>query len=108
MELKFKIIEILPLQEGTSQAGKAWMKQQFIGETSGQYPKKICLSTFSKNVIDTIDVGQQVIATVEVSSREYKEKWYTEVNVLKIESGTVSKPTPEPETETETEGDLPF
>ena len=42
MELKGKIIKLLPLQTGTSSRGE-WRKQEFVVETPGQYPKQVCL-----------------------------------------------------------------
>ncbi len=33
MEITLKIIQVLPLQEGVSQSGKAWKSQSYVGET---------------------------------------------------------------------------
>ncbi|MDG1009005.1 MAG: DUF3127 domain-containing protein, partial [Amylibacter sp.] len=41
MEIKGRIIEILPLKTGQSANGE-WRKQEFILETESNYPKKIC------------------------------------------------------------------
>ena len=39
MEIKGKIIHVLPLQEGVSKAGNAWKKQEYVLETYDQYPQ---------------------------------------------------------------------
>ncbi|MEE9371751.1 MAG: DUF3127 domain-containing protein [Saprospiraceae bacterium] len=85
MEIQGKIIKLLPLQTGTSARGE-WRKQEFIIETLGQYPKQVCLYMWG----DTIDnaklqVGNEVTASVEIESREYNEKWYTNVKAWRLE-----------------------
>ena len=43
MELKGRIIQVMPLQSGIGQvSGKEWKKQEYILETQEQYPRKVC------------------------------------------------------------------
>ena len=35
-----RIDSVLPLQQGTSKAGKPWQKQSYVLDTGGQYPRK--------------------------------------------------------------------
>lgn len=42
MEIKGKIIHVLPLQEGVSRAGNQWKKREYVLETQEQYPRKVC------------------------------------------------------------------
>ncbi|MBR4153887.1 MAG: DUF3127 domain-containing protein, partial [Paludibacteraceae bacterium] len=46
MEIKGKVVLVLPQQSGTSQAGNQWKKQEFVIETQEQFPKKICMTLF--------------------------------------------------------------
>lgn len=85
MELKGKVIQLLPLQSGMGKKGP-WKKQEFIVETQSQYPKKVCLSIWGDKVDQfNVSVGQMVTAAVELESREYNGRWYTEARAWKIE-----------------------
>jgi|SRR5690606_39138205 len=85
MEVKGKVIQLLPLQSGMGKKGP-WKKQEFILETQSQYPKKVCLSVWGDKVDQfAIAVGQQLNAFVELESREYNGRWYTEARAWKVE-----------------------
>ena len=80
-----RIALILPLQTGTSKAGKPWQKQSYVLETGGQYPKKVCFSLFGDNVNKfPLQVGQEVTVSIDVESREFNGRWYTEINAWNI------------------------
>ncbi|MBS1487930.1 MAG: DUF3127 domain-containing protein [Bacteroidetes bacterium] len=90
MEISGKIINLLPLQSGQGKNG-TWKKQEFILETPGQYPKKVCLSLWGDKVDETkIGVGDQITASINIESREYNGRWYTDVRVWKIQKGASS------------------
>ena len=50
MDLSGKIISQLPEVSGSSKSGNAWRKQEFIVETGGQYPKKVCVSLWGDKI----------------------------------------------------------
>ena len=79
------VLNILPLQTGTSKAGNQWQKQDFILETGGQYPRKVCICLFGDNV-DKFppQVGQSVTASVDIESREFNGRWYTDVRAWNV------------------------
>ena len=85
MELKGKVIQLLPAQSGMGKKGP-WKKQEFILETQSQYPKKVCLSTCGDK-IDQFHVseGDLLNVSVDLESREYNGRWYTEARAWKIE-----------------------
>ena len=116
MELKGKVIQLLPLQSGMGKKGP-WKKQEFIVETQSQYPKKVCLSIWGDKVDQfNVAVGQFVTAAVELESREYNGRWYTEARAWKIDkSGVDTGDGPPPAMEepyipdsNNTADDLPF
>lgn len=86
MQVAGKIIHLLPVQTGTGRNGE-WIKQEFILETQEQYPKKICISTFGllATSMDSYSQDEEIIAYYNLESREYNERWYTEVRAFKIE-----------------------
>lgn len=91
MEIQGKIVKILPLQSGQGKNG-TWKKQEFILETEGQIRKKICMSLWGDKVDQfPLTDGETVTVSFDVESREYNERWYTDVRAWKIAQGE-SKP----------------
>jgi hypothetical protein len=88
MEVTGKIIKILTIQRGQGKNGE-WQKQDFVVETADQYPKKICITAWGKLVdsLETYKIGQTVTAHINLESREYNEKWFSEIKAWKIDSG---------------------
>lgn len=88
MEISGKVVQLLPLQSGQGKTGTPWKKQEFILETEGQYPKKVCLAAWGDKVDQfAIQAGEQITASIEVESREYNGKWYTDVKIWKVTKG---------------------
>lgn len=85
MEIEGKCIIVLPVESGTSKAGKAWQKRNFIVETSEQYPKKVCLQLFGDKVEKCPNMGDIVKVSFDVDSREYNSRWYTQCNAYAVE-----------------------
>lgn len=87
MEITGKVVRLGTLTEGTSARGP-WRKQDLIIETEEQYPKTVCLTCWT-NQIDEIQKfapGQSIKAQIELSSREFNGKWYTDVRVWRFDS----------------------
>ncbi len=86
MEISGRIIQKLGLQEGNSAKG-TWKKQDFIIETIDKYPKKVCVSAGSEKVDDLnrYNVNDEVKLSINIESREYNGRWYTDVRFWKIE-----------------------
>lgn len=86
-----KIIAILQPQNGVSKTGKPWFKQEFVLETTGQYPKKVAFSVMKEDTVRNaqIQIGHVVKIEVDASSREYNGKWYTELNAWRVNNMTV-------------------
>lgn len=85
MQLTAKLIQLLPLQTGTSAKGQ-WKKQDFIVETDGQYPKKVCISAWGDKINESmLQIGNVLKLEFDAESREYNGKWYTDLKVWKME-----------------------
>jgi transketolase len=88
MEITGEIIAILPLVEGQGKNGQ-WFKQEYILEVPGQYPKKVCFSLWGNKIDEyNLKVRQNVTAHVDVESREYNSRWYTEVKAWKVDKNS--------------------
>lgn len=98
MELIGKIIQILPLQEGVSKAGNPWKKQEYILEPLGtQYPRKVCFNLFGDNVDKfPMQVGQDVTVSIDIESREFNGRWYTDVRAWNVLNGVQLAGAPAP------------
>lgn len=86
MEIRGKIIEKLPLQNGVSKTGNEWVKQEYVLETEGQYPKKVFFDFFGERVNEfPLEVGDNVVIRYDLESREHNGKWYTSVRAWQAE-----------------------
>jgi hypothetical protein len=104
MQITGTAMEVLPVESGTSTAGKAWEKHCFvIGFSSGNYEKILALTHMKS--LGEIKVGQNVQCEINVSSREYKGRYYTECSCWKVVELDKEKQQAPQE---EQEGDLPF
>ena len=90
LELSGKVIAILPEQTGSGKNG-VWVRQDFIVETSEQYPKKICFSAWGDKaaIVKNLNAGATVKVAFNAESREFNGRWYTDLRIWKLEtSGT--------------------
>ena len=84
VEIKGKIIEILPEKSGQSANGE-WRKQEYILETDTSYPKKICFMAWGDKIGEfNLQQGENVEVSVDLESREYNGRWYTDVKAWKV------------------------
>lgn len=87
MELKGRIVHVLPEKSGTSARG-VWRKQEYVIEIPGEYPKKVCFMVWGDKIDQfQIQQGQELTVHFDLESREYNERWYTDVKGWKVERG---------------------
>lgn len=84
MNLKGKVIQLLPVETGAGKNGE-WKKQSIVIETEGQYPKKVCVSLWGDKV-ETVANGAIVDISLDLESREYNGRWYTEARAWKVDA----------------------
>lgn len=88
MEIKGRIIAVLPLRSGVSQKdGKSWVTQDYVIETLEQYPKRCVFNVFGEEKIKeyNIQVGSEVTVKFDINAREYNGRWYNDVRAWKVE-----------------------
>lgn len=124
MEIKGRIIQIMPLVSGEGRNG-TWKKQEYILEIpNGSFaPKKVCFSAWTDKIDQfAIKENEELTISVDIESREYNGRWYTDVRAWKVSreqdapqvastpSTSYSAPAPEvPQATTESaDDDLPF
>ena len=86
MEIKGTVIQKLGLETGTKKSGDKFQKQSAIIETIETYPKKVCLTFMGDKVNELSNVypGAKVTASINIESREFNGKWYTDVKCWKV------------------------
>ena len=93
MEIAGKLVQVLPVQTGTSPKGE-WRKCSFIIEiTDSKFPKKICILAW-KDLVDQVqklEVGSNINVSIDLESREFNGKWYTDVKAWKIATGAAGQ-----------------
>ena len=88
MEVEGKIIESLPLQSGVGKSsGREWKKKQYVLETMGEsFPRKIFFGFFGDRVDQyPLNVGDTIRLHFDIESRQYQDRWYTDINGWKVE-----------------------
>ncbi len=81
-EVMGRIVELMPLKEGTTAKGRKWKRQDFIIETTEEYPRKIYMQAWNEVAdLEVIKQGEGLIFSVDIKSREYNGNWYTDVHV---------------------------
>lgn len=87
IQIEGKVAQILDEQSGEGKNGP-WRKQDFILETQEKYPKKVCITQWGDKIDEfNVHEGEEVTASVDIQSREYKGNWYTDVKAWKVEKG---------------------
>lgn len=87
LTIRGKITEILPIESGTSSAGKDWRKTSFVIDSGAQFNPNICFGLFGDEkiaLIDNLKEGDEIDVSFNVSSREFNNKWYTQADAWKI------------------------
>lgn len=85
MEMTANLVQLLPMQTGQGKNGQ-WKKQEFIVETEGTYPKKVCVEVWGDKINESVlRPGNKVKLSFDVESREYNGRWYTSVKAWKVE-----------------------
>ena len=97
MNISGKVVQVLPIQTGTSKAGNPWQKQEFVIDQGGQYPRKVCISLFGDNVAKIPQVGQDVMVSVDIDSREFNGRWYTEIKAWNVVQAGAQQAAPAPQ-----------
>lgn len=87
MEITGKLIQILPNVEGDSARGH-WVRGGFVIETGDDYPRKVAFTAFGEERVamaQNVPMGSMVQVTFTPESREFNERWYTDLRASRIQ-----------------------
>ncbi len=95
--LKGKLLKVLNPESGVSRAGNAWKKQDFVIETSDQFPKNVCFTLFNDkaSLLSGMETGDEVEVSFDVESREFNGKYYHNLNAWKVSKVLLNEPSGE-------------
>ncbi len=88
MEISGKLIKILPEVRGESARGP-WVRGGFVIETDGDYPRTVAFTTFGEDrlaMVNSIALNSLVVVSFNPESREYQDRWYTDLRCTRIQS----------------------
>lgn len=109
MEVTGKITKVLEKQTGVSKAEKEWVKLSFVVETTEEYNNLYCFELFGQDKVDAFEkynkVGDEVKVSFNVSTNEWKDKYYTSLQAWKVFKGDSTQ---EPQVAQEQSDGLPF
>ncbi len=85
MDFELTVLQLLPVVTGQSARGE-WKKQEVIFEQPGEYSRKLCVGFWNDRAVDAANLqpGDRVALSVNVESREYNGRWYTEVRAWRM------------------------
>ena len=87
MEITGKIIAALEKRTGVAKAsGNTWVAQEYVIETQGTYPKKVCFEVFGEERIKEFDIKVMDTLTVsfDIDAREYNGRWFNTLRAWKV------------------------
>lgn len=89
--LEGRLAAKLPVESGEGRNGR-WEKRSFVMELPSNYPTSVCIQLWGERIaqLDHFNEGDEVRAYVDIASREFNGKWYTDVKAWKIESASLS------------------
>ena len=104
LKIEGQLTKILPIEKGTSKAGKEWQKQVFVIDTGDEYNPEVCFQLFGDEKVKLIEgkqLNSKVSVLFNVSSREYNGRYFHNLDAWAVND--LSKKQPPQDS-----GDLPF
>lgn len=86
MEVEGKVIQVIGERSGTSKAGNPWKVKEYVLETKDNFPRKIAFDFFGDKADQyNLNVGDEIVLSFDIESREYQGRWYTSIRGWKCE-----------------------
>jgi len=108
MNIEGKLVKIFDLETRTTQKGKEWKNQSILLEQDTKFNREVVITFTGDNIskLKQIQIGDNISCNVNISSREYKGKWYHNINGWTC--ATANGNIVEEMIEENNENDLPF
>ena len=101
MQITGQVTQVLPIEQGTSKAGKSWQKQTFvITVEEGGRDNQVPLTLWGDKCSDVPGVGATVTVDFDINGREYNGRWYVELKAWRVtaqQQAVQQAPAPQPQ-----------
>ena len=87
LQLTGRLVKICPKESGVSKSNKAWENLTFVIETEDtEYHKLISMVLFGDKIsyIDKFNIGDVLTVKFSIESREFNNRYFTNVNAYSI------------------------
>ena len=113
LEVVGKIEKVLEAKKGTSKkSGEEWISQEFVVKTGDKYNNLYCFNISGQEKVDNFakynKVGDAVKVSFNVSTNEWKGKYFTSLQAWSIFKETGEANAKEPAGASDIVDDLPF
>lgn len=93
MQTTGTLLEIFPPVTGEGKNG-TWKKQDILLEIGDQYKKKLCVTVWGDKIdLNQFQPNEALTVHLDLESRQYQEKWYSDIKAWKVERTGASSPT---------------
>lgn len=98
MEFKGLVYKVLPVVKGQSARGE-WVKQEVVFEQPDEFNRKLVVGFWGDKAQDAaaLKPGEQVEVAINLESREYNGRWYTEARAWKLTRASAAQAPAAPE-----------
>ena len=94
MDITGKLIRNLDEVRGEGARGP-WVKGGFVIETEGDFPRQVAFITFGEDrlaMVKCIPLNTLVTVTFSAESREYNNRWYTDLRCIRVQPAATAMP----------------
>ena len=93
MEFKGLVYKVLPVVKGQGTRGE-WVKQEVVFEQPDEFNRKLVVGFWGDKAQDAaaLKPGEMVEVAVNLESREYNGRWYTEARAWKLTRAAAAQP----------------
>lgn len=87
----------MPVTRGTSARGE-WQRQDVVFDyADGSFSRKICVTFFNRpDDVARLREGAAYHVSVNIESREYNGRWYTDIRAWRLQNKQTEAPAPAP------------
>ena len=93
MEFKGLVYKVLPVVKGQGARGE-WVKQEVVFEQPDEFNRQLVVGFWGDKAQDAaaLKPGEMVEVAVNLESREYNGRWYTEARAWKLTRAAAAQP----------------
>ena len=89
LQITGQLKKVMNPETGTTKAGKEWKRQAFLIEyQDGNYTKQVSIQAKTDAVINVVSharINDTLICDINVESREWNDRFYTDVTAWKVQ-----------------------